>query len=219
MDKSVISTGFPGWWREGRLWNSKAQKVQWAALAILCLNLPPTTLLPSSCQVLLRRDSRMRTGRARVGLQALRTKKPKTRPEQGAIWNFCMLGTCPVTLDWVWVDGHSEEPGAHGVCPFQLGREYCLGRGRVWQGLIGQWVQACPSGSFSDVSLLFGACPFCKLPFSQVEGAEAEWQGWEAKGCYPGFLTSPKGGYPMVLASRGWLSPDSSLTTGLFPAV
>lgn len=31
----------------GGLWNSKAQKAQWA-LAFLCLNLPPTTLLPSS---------------------------------------------------------------------------------------------------------------------------------------------------------------------------
>lgn len=30
-----------------RLWNSKAQKVQ-EGLAFLCLNLPPTTLLPSS---------------------------------------------------------------------------------------------------------------------------------------------------------------------------
>lgn len=47
------------------------------------------------------------------------------------------------------------------MCPFQLGRKYCQGVGKVWQGLTGQWAQAYSSDSFSDLSPLFGACPFC----------------------------------------------------------
>lgn len=47
------------------------------------------------------------------------------------------------------------------MCPVRLGRKYCQGVGRVWQGLPGQWAQAHSSDSFSDLSPLLGACPFC----------------------------------------------------------
>lgn len=46
------------------------------------------------------------------------------------------------------------------MCPFQFGRRHWQGVGRAWQGLSGQWAQAYPSDSLSDLSPLFGACPF-----------------------------------------------------------
>lgn len=98
------------------------------------------------------------------------------------------------------------------MCPFQLGREYCLGRGRVWQGLSGQWAQACPSGSFSDLSLLFGACPFCSCLSARWRELRLSGKDGKPRACVnPGFLPSPKGGYPVVLVSRGVAVPDSSL--------
>lgn len=50
------------------LWSSKAQKVQ-LGLALLCLNLPPTTLLAFQfCQVLRAGDQKWETARAQTGV-------------------------------------------------------------------------------------------------------------------------------------------------------
>lgn len=43
--------------------------------------------------------------------------------------------------------------------------------------------------------------PFLQLPFSQVEGAEAEQQGWEVQGGYPVILSRQAGGDPQMAAS------------------
>lgn len=111
------------------------------------------------CQVLLVRGLMGEERKARGGLWALHSKT-KNQTRVGSHLGSWHAGACPVTLDCVWVDGHGSETGAHGMCPFQFGRRHCQGVGRAWQGVTGQWAQACSSDSFSDLSSLFGACPF-----------------------------------------------------------
>lgn len=63
-----IPTGFSRLEAGAGLWNSKAQKVQ-QGLDLLCLNLPPTTLLAFKfCQVLHAGDRKWETARARMGV-------------------------------------------------------------------------------------------------------------------------------------------------------
>lgn len=64
-----IPTGFSRLEAGAGLWNSKAQKVQ-QGLALLCLNLPPTTLLALQfCQVLHAGDKKWETAWAQVGVR------------------------------------------------------------------------------------------------------------------------------------------------------
>lgn len=98
-----------------------------------------------------------------------------------------MLGTCPVTLDWVWVDGQQlQSQELMGCVHFILA-------GEPGRDFLGQWPRPGPH-SFSDLSLTLWCMSFLQLPFSQEEGAEAEWQGWEAKGVpWARFFPSPRG--------------------------
>lgn len=126
------------------LWNSKAQKVQ-RGLALLCLNLPPTSLLPSGSA----RCSVQGTGSGRLpGPKWVGEKEPEGRStgslcpervgEQSRESRHGALG--PVLLDQVGVGGHdSSEAGAagHGKAGFLSARQEVLRtwmEGWVWQG-------------------------------------------------------------------------------------
>lgn len=71
--------------------------------------------------------------------------------------------------------------------------------GEPGRDLLGQWAQAWPSFLLWPVSTLW-CMSFMQLPFSQVEGAEAEQQGWEVQGGYPVILSRQAGGYPQMSA-------------------
>lgn len=121
------------------LWNSKAQKVQ-SRLVLLCLNLPPTTLLPSSsvrCSFL----GTHRRGENPEGARGHCTKKPKTRLEEPSGILACWAPVL-VTLGCVWVDGHSLRARSSWDVSISAWQEILPGMGRVWQGLTGQWAQA-----------------------------------------------------------------------------
>lgn len=55
-----------------------------------------------------------------------------------------MLGTCPVTFDWVWVDGYNFSASSWDVCFILAGDTAKVG-GEPGRGLLGQWAQAWPS--------------------------------------------------------------------------
>lgn len=70
-----------------------------------------------------------------------------------------MLGTCPVTLDCVWVDGHSLRVSSWDVS-VSVWQETLPRCGESLAGTYWAVAQAYSSDSFSDLSPLFGACAF-----------------------------------------------------------
>lgn len=168
------------------LWNSKAQKGQ-QGLALLSLNLPPTTCLPvlpgAPCrgQEVGDRLGAMREGvggrrRGEVHrLSVLREWESRTGRPLSA--HLVMPSICAlVSLDQVgvgWAGRHNtSEAGAHGLwqscVPFSCAGSPEGGGRRVWQGehLSGQWAQTRPYRLHSP-TLLFTRCVFfLQLPFS-----------------------------------------------------
>lgn len=93
-----------------------------------------------------------------------------------------MLGTCLVTLDWVWVDGHNfRAKSSWDVSVLS------------WQGILPRWKESLAgtylgSGprpgphSFSDLSLLFGACPFCSCHSARLREPRLSSKDGKSKG-------------------------------------
>lgn len=128
-----------------RLWNSKAQEVQ-QGLAFLCLNLPPTTLLPSSyARCCMQGTSGRLPGPRWAGKERTREEVLRLCPQNRMGVLLGDTGVCSlsylVRLGWA---GTALQTGAQGLCPFQVVRS--TEEGRVWQGesLFGQWAQSQP---------------------------------------------------------------------------
>lgn len=148
----IVFAQSPGW----RLWNSKAQKVQWG-LTFLYLNLPPTTLLPCSsarCSMQGTRSGRL------SGPKWVREKEPEGKSTDsvlrkqnsvlshlGGTWQCQVSALCfhPIRLGWAGtVLERQEQPmGCGKAASLSAGQGVLRGwtEGKVWQGesLFGQW--------------------------------------------------------------------------------
>lgn len=148
-----------------RLWNSKAQKVQ-QGLAFLCLNLPPTTLLPSS-------DARCSMpGPQWAGKERTREEGPHALLRENRIGSH-LGGHWHLFLGLpgqVGVGRHSTADEPTGRVPFNWSE--VLRRGmqeRGWQGksLFGQWTQSQPyRWHFSGLSFLAWVHVLCAAALS-----------------------------------------------------
>lgn len=156
-----IPTGFSRLEAGAGLWNSKAQKVQ-RGVALLCLNLPPTTLFAFLfCQVLHAGDKKWETARAQMGVgeknqkggpRALCLQRLGEQNQETSRWALGNPKCLPfVSHGQVGMGRHkASEAGAHGLwhscvlfswagSPEEVG-------GWVWRGehLFGQWAQTWP---------------------------------------------------------------------------
>lgn len=104
-----------------------------------------------------------------------------------------MLGTCPVTLDGVWVDGHSLSQELMGCVHFSLAGNTAKVWGESGRDFLGSGPR--PSPQILSLTCLHSLVHVLSgLPFCQVEAAEGLWPDWGAKGlCY----------YPRLFTRRG----------------
>lgn len=137
-----------------RLWNSKAQKVQ-QGLAFLCLNLPPTTLLPSSdarCSGQGTVGAKMGGERKnqRGGPQAL-LRENRMGSRLGGHWHLFLFYL--VRLGWA---GTALQAGAQGLCPLRLVSTAEGMQGRAWQGetYLGSGPGPSSTGCISSLGLM-----------------------------------------------------------------
>lgn len=146
------------------LWHSKAQKVQ-RGLAPLCLNLPPTSFLPSSSARCFMQGTgswesvKVQMGggdHQRGGSQAHSALREQSRES-------CHGSLGPISLDQVGVGEHdSSEAGAHRLwqswVPFSLGStedvDQRVGLGLAGKSFFGQWARTLPCGFHPDLPLL-----------------------------------------------------------------
>lgn len=142
-----IPTGFSRLEAGAGLWNSKAQKVQ-QGLALLCLNLPPTTLLAFPfCQVLHAGDKKWQTARARMGVGE-KSQQGGHRPSVFREWeNRIGRHLGQLVMPSIRPLFHAVRLGWAGTTlPRQCGKAVSFQAG---QEVLRRWVEGCvPRGEY-----------------------------------------------------------------------
>ena len=159
------------------LWHSKAQKVQ-RGLAPLCLNLSPTSFLPSSsARCFMQGTGSGSLSRSKWVVNTRGEVHRLTLPsEQNR--ELCHGSLGPISLDQVGVGKHdSLEAGAHGPwqssVPFSLAGstedvDERVGLGPAGKSCFGQWADPALWISSGPSLALLCACPFCSCLLVQV---------------------------------------------------